>query len=146
MNFSWAKCHAWDNRYGQVENFNWVQDRSYILDVVHSEWAFYEQNYLCNNSYTPPYIFISISQNPMIKSWLTDMYTIPKTLFLRSGSSGKIFWYFFPAPGTELNIVPVLSHIYINKSLQKSVCAISLALQRRTFGLTEGKRLPKSYR
>lgn len=49
------------------------------------------------------------------------------------------------APSTELNIVPVLSHIYINKSLQKSVCAISLALQRRTFGLTEGKRLPQSH-
>lgn len=49
------------------------------------------------------------------------------------------------APSTELDIMPVLSHIYINKSLQKSICAISLVLQRRPLGLTEGKWLPQSH-
>ena len=59
MYFSWAKCHVGDNRYiGKLKNLT----ESRVEDHISLILSILNEPSMCNNSYTPPYIFIPISQ------------------------------------------------------------------------------------
>ena len=79
MYFSWAKCHVWDNRYiGKLKILteSKAEDHiSLILSILNEPSM---NKIICVIIAMLPHIFSYQShKNPMIKSWLTDMYTIP---------------------------------------------------------------------